>query len=375
MRVMLVDDDKAMLIAMRRLLARIDGVTLTGSFQSGAEALDWVGSGGADLAFVDIQMNGEDGIELAKRMKAVRRRLKVVFVTSHRDFALDAFELGAFDYIVKPVTFERLEQTIRRIAEESGDAKGADASGRLKVYALGGLAVNSSRGDVKWVSSKSAELFAYLLMHRDKGVPRERILDDLFDGMSRRNADVYLNTAVYQLRKTLKLHGLDHAVTSLNDRYKLQLDAFQADVYDFEDGVTAIGEVNESNYKQAVALDKLYAGDLFGEKAYLWAHVEKERISFLYTAFAKRLCVWLLDRGLVEPAAPVAKKLVARNETDEEANALLLQAYAAAKDRPSLDRHYRAYAALIREEYDVSPGEDIARLYEDLLSVLDGKEP
>jgi two-component SAPR family response regulator len=230
------------------------------------------------------------------------------------------------------------------------------------------MTASSGRGDVKWMSSKSAELFAYLLMHRDKGAARDRILDDLFDGMHRRNAEVYLNTVVYQLRKTLKLHGLDHAVSSLNDRYKLQPDAVRADVMEFEDGVAAIGEVNESNYKQAVALDKLYAGDLFGEKAYLWAHGEKERLSFLYTAFARRLCKWLLEHGHVDLAASVAKKLVARNETDEEANALLLRVYAAAKDRHSLMKHYRAFVALLREEYDTHPGDGIVKLYESLLT-------
>jgi two-component SAPR family response regulator len=368
MKVMLVDDDKAMLIAMRRLLSQIGGVTWTGSFQSGADALEWISSGEADLALVDIQMNGEDGIALAKKMKAVRRRLKIVFVTSHRDFALDAFELGAFDYIVKPVTLERLQQTFHRIAEESESAASGETAACLKVNVLGSMTASSGRGDVKWMSSKSAELFAYLLMHRDKGAARDRILDDLFDGMHRRNAEVYLNTVVYQLRKTLKLHGLDHAVSSLNDRYKLQPDAVRADVMEFEDGVAAIGEVNESNYKQAVALDKLYAGDLFGEKAYLWAHGEKERLSFLYTAFARRLCKWLLEYGHVDLAASVAKKLVARNETDEEANALLLRVYAAAKDRHSLMKHYRAFVALLREEYDTHPGDGIVKLYESLLT-------
>ncbi|WP_127588970.1 response regulator [Paenibacillus koleovorans] len=231
MRVMLIDDEKAMLIILRRLLSQIEGVTISGSFLNGADALDWVRSEAVDIAFVDIQMAGEDGIGLAKQMQAIRRNLKIVFVTSHKEYALDAFELGAVDDIVKPVILERLTQTIERVAGERGISATSeeDAANRLTVNGLGGMTAHSRHGDVKWISGKSAELFAYLLMHRHKGAARDQILEDLFDGLTNRQTNVFLNTAVYQLRKTLKFHGLKTALVSLNERYKLHSVAVDAD--------------------------------------------------------------------------------------------------------------------------------------------------
>ncbi|MBO9610952.1 MAG: response regulator, partial [Paenibacillaceae bacterium] len=343
-----------MLIILRRLLSQVEGVTISGSFMKGADALDWVRSEAVDIAFVDIQMAGEDGIELAKQMQAIRRKMKIVFVTSHKEYALDAFELGAVDYIVKPVILERLMQTIERVAGERGISVTSedDAANRLMVNGLGGMTAHSRHGDVKWISGKSAELFAYLLMHRDKGVARNEILDDLFDGLTNRQTNIYLNTAVYQLRKTLKLHGLREAVVSLNDRYKLCTAAVDADFILFEDRMAAIGEITASNYQQACEIDKLYAGDLFGEK-YSWSIAEKERLIILHTSFSKRLGKWLLGHGHTELAALVVNKLIARNEMDEEANALLLSLYAAAKDRHSLIARYKTYSSLLQEELDI----------------------
>lgn len=375
MKVMLVDDEKAMLIILKRLLSRIEGVSISGGFQNGADALDWLRSEAVDLAFIDIQMGGEDGVRLARQMLAIRRKLKIVFVTSHKEYALDAFDLGAVDYLVKPVILERLEQTIDRVAggSESSVAAGDEAANRLTVNGLGGMTAHSRHGDVKWISGKSAELFAYLLMHRDKGAARDQILEDLFDGLTNRQTNVFLNTVVYQLRKTLKLHGVREAVVSLNERYKLHSAAVDADFILFEDRTTAIGEITASNYKQACEIDKLYAGDLFGEKAYSWSIAEKERLCFLYTNFSKRLGKWLLEHGHTELAAPVVKKLVSRNEMDEEANALLLSLYAAVKDRHSLIARYNTYSTLLRDEFDVRPGIEMSQLFEQLKGKLEGR--
>lgn len=368
MRVLLVDDEKSMLIIMNRLLSRMEGVAIAGSFQYGVDAIDWLRSERADIAFIDIQMAGEGGIALAKQLQAIRWDLKIVFVTSHKEYTLDAFELGAVDYIVKPVVYERLEQTIQRIVRERQLAAASedDTANRLTVNVLGGMTVLSRHGDVKWISGKSAELFAYLLMQRDRGASRDRIVDELFDGMPKRKADVYLNTAVYQLRKVLKLHGLREAVVSLNDRYKLHLAAVVADFIVFEDRLAALGDITDSNYKLACELDKLYAGDLFGEKSYLWSLADKERLSNLYTSFSRRLGKWLLEQGFTELAAPVVKKLVARNELDEEANALLMNLYAATWDRHSLIAHYNTYSNMLENELSVQPRSEMTRLFERL---------
>jgi two-component SAPR family response regulator len=375
MRAILIDDDKAMLIILKRLLGRMEGVTVAGSFLDGAEAADWLRAEDADIAFVDIQMTGaSDGMALARHLLAIRPHLRIVFVTSHKEYALDAFDVGAVDYIVKPVRFERLAQTIGRIAGVKGaaTASGNPATSKLTAHCLGGMRVYGPGGEVKWMSAKSAELFAYLLMHRDKGATRAQILEDLFDGQQNRQTYTYLYTVVYQLRRILKLHGLQNAVVSINGRYQLLPGTVEADFVAFEDRLAAIGEITASNYEQACETERLYTGDLFDEKGYIWSIAGKERLSALHKRFSHRLGQWLLEQGHIELAFPVVERLVARNETDEEANAMLLRLYAAAKDRHALIAHYGKYAKLVREELGLPPGAEMVRLFERLKDELAG---
>jgi len=374
MRVVLIDDEKAMLLIMKSLLNRLEGVTVAAAFQNGAQALEWLRSEEADVAFVDIRMAEEDGVALARRIHAVRENIRIVFVTSHKDFALDAFEVGAVDYIVKPVRIERLEQALGRIAGRKRDAAPATDGSTvpLKAVCFGGMNVISRYGEIRWRTAKCAELFAYLLMTRGRGAARERLLEDVFDGIATRNRQAYLSTTLYQVRHTLKQHGYPAAVRFLNGSYNLQPGTVTSDFAVFEERVAAINMISESNYMHAYETERLFAGGLFEGKEFLWSMAEKERLSMMYTRFSKRLGRWLLEHGQTDLASDVAMKLVSFNETDEEANALLLNVFAAAGDRQALAAHYARYAELLREEFSERPSPEMNRLYERLTAELGG---
>jgi len=114
------------------------------------------------------------------------------FGRNDKEYALDAFELGelgAVDYLVKPVLLERLMQTINRVAGERtvSAAPEGDSAKRLTANCLGGLTAKSRHSDVKWISVKSAELFAYLLMHRDMRKPQSRTKAQRFRLVSTRS--------------------------------------------------------------------------------------------------------------------------------------------------------------------------------------------
>src|SRR5690625_3250858 len=69
----------------------------------------------ADLVFLDIEMPGENGLELAGHILEVNPSLEIVFITAFNEYAVQAFELNALDYIMKPVQLERLEKTFERL--------------------------------------------------------------------------------------------------------------------------------------------------------------------------------------------------------------------------------------------------------------------
>jgi two-component system LytT family response regulator len=362
---------------MKRMLAKVADVEIVGSFLETATASSYLANHEVDLVFVDISMPRENGLEFAERLRESGRQTKLVFITSHKEYALLAFDVYAFDYIVKPVMQERLHKTIQRaLAEMRSErllqAKREPASKEVEFNCFGGIDIQSARVvRVKWKSSKSAELFGYLLIHKGRLVSRARLIEDMFGGMPPKNAEIYLNTTVYQLRKVLETYGLKESLHSDSNHYALSLNHVRVDILNFEEGCRQMPVVDETNIEQAIELEQLYTGDLFGDRAFSWAWNEVERLSLIYTSFTQRLCVALLNRGETNAAIRLLMKLIAHNELDEESIMLLMKALALQKNKEALTRQYLQFAETLHKEIGINPSLEATSLYAQLLSELE----
>jgi two-component system LytT family response regulator len=118
LKVVIIDDEKAMHLIMKRMLAKVDQIEIVGSFHETTAAFSYVVNHDVDLIFLDISMPRENGLEFANRLRESGRRMKLVFVTSYKEYATAAFDVYAYDYIVKPVEQDRLHKTVQRILSE-----------------------------------------------------------------------------------------------------------------------------------------------------------------------------------------------------------------------------------------------------------------
>jgi two-component system, LytTR family, response regulator len=132
-RVLVVDDEELARERMRQLLARHEGYAIVAECADGDGALDAVERERPDLVFLDISMPGRSGVEVAQELVERADAPAVVFVTAHDEFALQAFEVSALDYLVKPVDRERFDQMLARVER------------RLPSATTGGLAAPASR--------------------------------------------------------------------------------------------------------------------------------------------------------------------------------------------------------------------------------------
>jgi DNA-binding LytR/AlgR family response regulator len=111
----IVDDKLADRLTLQSYIRKYRFVDVVGVFASAAEALAFINKGQApDALFLDIDMPGISGLELRAQLTHVPA---CIFVTSHPEFALDGFELAALDYIVKPLSTERVEKAMTRLQE------------------------------------------------------------------------------------------------------------------------------------------------------------------------------------------------------------------------------------------------------------------
>lgn len=137
LRFLVVDDERPVLDELVWLLTRDDRIGHVRTASSGTEALRVLEGGDVDLAFLDIAMPGLSGLEIARLLQRFAQPPKVVFVTAHDAHAIEAFEMNAVDYLLKPVREERLAESIRR-AVDGGDRGTPVADERIAVE-LGGV--------------------------------------------------------------------------------------------------------------------------------------------------------------------------------------------------------------------------------------------
>lgn len=363
----MIDDEKAMHIVMNRLLSEISDVVVVGCYQNATQALERVRQEAIDLVFIDIMIGEDHGLEVARQLRSTHSEIDIVFVTSHKEFAIDSFDSYPLDYIIKPVLKSRLEQTIMRAAtriREKSTIAGAPF-GKLMVRAFGGFEVKSEQlGLAKWISKKSMELFAYLLMHRGRPVSKSRMIEHIYTDMPQKNAATYVNTNVYQLRKTLHALGYKDILVHSQEQYWLLLNHIEIDFVQFEDQVSQFTTIHADHIEKALACEQLYTGELFDDPSYEWSIAEQIRLHKLYAEFTKQLSRCLLTHRRAEQAISLLKKLLRSDEWDEEANLLLLQAYRELKDHVSFSQHYAYISNLYQQELAVSLPVEFTEIYE-----------
>ena len=129
LRTLIVDDEPLAVERMQIICAGIDSLNVVGTANDGAAALRLVEALGPDLVLLDMTMPELDGLGVARRLAETDTPPAIVFVTAHDSFAVEAFDLDAVDYVLKPVNAERLERAIGRAsARRGGGRSGAPAS-------------------------------------------------------------------------------------------------------------------------------------------------------------------------------------------------------------------------------------------------------
>jgi two-component system, LytTR family, response regulator LytT len=121
MTALVADDEQPALDELCFLLGQMDGVEVVGQVTNGEEAVEAIGRLDPDLAFLDIQMPGLTGLDVVRRISQAGSGTAVVFVTAFDHRAVEAFEVNAVDYLLKPIDAGRLAQAISRARNRRSD--------------------------------------------------------------------------------------------------------------------------------------------------------------------------------------------------------------------------------------------------------------
>lgn len=168
LRVLAVDDERPALSELAYLLGRDERVHAVHTATDGATALRLMQEIGVDAVFLDIRMPGLSGMDLARVLSRFRHSPAVVFVSAYDAHALDAFEVKAVDYLLKPVREQRLREAVRRVIEvrrPSAPAPAEQGSDETIPVELGGVTRFIQRSDIRYVEAQGD----YARLHTAEG--------------------------------------------------------------------------------------------------------------------------------------------------------------------------------------------------------------
>lgn len=233
MKALLVDDSKLSVSSLVRVLERVDASMRCEVATGAAEAIEALRNTSYDVAFLDIEMPGINGLELARRLKLSFPTTNIVFVTGYPEYALDAWNTQASAFLVKPVD----EQDVRRALDNLRIPVINPVNSGLYVQCFGNFEVFFDGVPVAFERHHTKELLAYLVDRRGAFVSMGELMavlwEDRPDTPSLRSQ---LRTLISDLRRTLSDLGYGQAVVKRRGGVAIAITANECDYYAFVSG-------------------------------------------------------------------------------------------------------------------------------------------
>jgi len=289
LRVVIIDDEQKSIDYLQYLLNNFNEVKIVGKYTNPEKLIKELPKLHIDVAFVDMKMGKLHGLEVAESVSSIYPHIEIIFVTAYPEFALEAYEVNALDYLLKPVDIKRLEKTIDklnfRISNYIRNKQKKEKNDTYLIAQIMGefLLYDSEMTEVKWRTKKVKELFAFLWHHNEHGVNRSQILMALWPDLLEEKAIAMLHTTVYELRKEIHSYGFEAPVIFRNERYVLNV-TVKSDL-DKLKNILSTTEVTQSKVSDLI---KFYIGDYLENESYEWAFHEQEKIKSNYLRYLER---------------------------------------------------------------------------------------
>ena len=219
-----VDDEALMLRALVVAIDASPDINQVVKFSDCEESLEFVRKNHVDIAFLDINMRGMGGLELAQKILDIRPDCKIVFCTGYEEYAIQAFKLHASGYLMKPISAEDVQAEINNIKGVRQREK------TLTVKCFGNFEVYVKDEILMFKRLKSKELFAFLIDRNGAGMTAKQICAALFPGDTDDNKNAaYLRQLVLDLKNTLKTVGAENVLCHETPCYRIDTSLIKCD--------------------------------------------------------------------------------------------------------------------------------------------------
>ncbi|RTE06753.1 response regulator [Paenibacillus whitsoniae] len=355
LRLMIVDDEEMAVRRLKRLLSEIDGIESIETFLDPQEGYDYAQAHNIDVAFLDISMPDINGMRLSELLAGMGRGMDIVFVTGSDDYAVRAYAMNALDYIVKPVTSERLAATmekIRRVRRQDEPVP------NLEVQLFDGLKImrRTSEGKqeaIRLRSPKTEELFAFLACKRT--VSREEVADTLWQDLAPDNALKNLNSTLYFIRKAVEFDRFGGGITTTGSEIRLESDGLRCDLYEFQRLIKEIRRAPGRNASMLEQAEALYTGPLLKGRAYDWVIELSRSLERQYLDLLDLTAQHHLSHDRLLQALHCYGEMLKTDAMREDIHYKMMGLYAALGRKNEAVRQYRELEQLLQRELGTLP--------------------
>lgn len=339
LRAIIVDDERLPIKQLERILNNFEDIEIVAVSMKPFEAVDIIKEKSPDIVFLDIEMPRINGIELADMIMVNNPETEIIFVTAYSQYALEAFDVCAIGYLLKPVKKEQLKKVIEHIRKRR-NIKVLDNSHKLlseeiiiQCFGKVDIIKNGISMNIQWRTAKLKELFAYYVQNRKKEIHRKELLEVLWGDMEYDKALVNLNTYNYQLKKQLNKDFKDNiTVQYRNDYYKLNINNVMCDIDIFEDKIQKNIEVTAENINEFRDFFERYNHNYFEGIQGNWAQDERYIIEKTYSKQVIKLLKYLFEAHEYIQCIKYCKEFIAKDELDEQVWNILLDSLKAIGD-------------------------------------------
>jgi two-component system LytT family response regulator len=368
MRVFIADDEPLALRSMEKLLKEIEGIEVIGKYQDPRKVLDAASRDKPDLIFLDIEMPVLSGLEVAERLSQTEPTIKIVFVTAFSEYAVNAFELNALDYLLKPVRKDRVIKALQRIRENmEAPILAPSATGFVRLRLFQNLQIEFPMQEpqpIRWRTAKAQELFIYLLQRNGQTVRKDSLITMIWPDYDLEKAYTNLYTTVYQLRKTLNQHNLNMRIMSGDEGYILEKGEIVIDVEEWELGIKQLSPITEDSIQAHHEIMRLYRDAYLKEYDFEWADSERQRLSLLWFNHAVAITDFLMNSQDFSAAISLCHKIQEHYPFASHSYFTLMKIYAVSGDSIAVKEQYERFCNLLSDELGESPESDMTEWFE-----------
>ena len=224
MRIIAVDDEKIALEALSNSIKAVVAEDEVIGFRYPEDALEYAKENFCDIAFLDVEMAGMTGVDLAEKLKNYNSEINIVFCTGYENYRDKAFELHASGYLMKPITPEKVKRELENLRRPIFEQR------RLKVQTFGNFEVYLDGKPLAFKYRRTKELFAYLIDRVGAMCTVGEIMGILFEDEAGR--EDYFQKLRRDLLSTLEDVGCENAIVHKRGMLGIMISEVQCDYYD-----------------------------------------------------------------------------------------------------------------------------------------------